>query len=174
MAKRDRAQIEIIGAQIAQAEAQLALLDEQLARTVMSAPFDSVIVSGDLSQSLGSPVERGQVLFELAPLDGYRIVLKVDERDIAHVAPGQHGELAVTAMPGDSLPFTVTSITPVNLAQEGRNYFRVEARLDGDPARLRPGMAGVGKIRVEERKLVWIWTRSLADWVRLTLWSWLP
>jgi hypothetical protein len=77
-------------------------------------------------------------------------------------------------MPGDSLPFTVTSITPVNLAQEGRNYFRVEARLDGDPARLRPGMAGVGKIRVEERKLVWIWTRSLADWVRLTLWSWLP
>jgi RND family efflux transporter MFP subunit len=174
MAKRDRAQIEIIGAQIAQAEAQLALLDEQLARTVMSAPFDSVIVSGDLSQSLGSPVERGQVLFELAPLDGYRIVLKVDERDIAHVTLGQRGELAVSAMPGEFLPFTVTSITPVNLAQEGRNYFRVEARLEGGTGRLRPGMAGVGKIHVDERKLVWIWTRTLTDWVRLTLWSWLP
>lgn len=174
MAKRDRAQIEIIGAQIAQADAQIALLDEQLARTLMAAPFDGVILSGDLSQSLGSPVERGQVLFELAPLDGYRIVLQVDERDIAHVALGQRGELAVSAMPGEFLPFTVTSITPVNLAQEGRNYFRVEARLEGGPARLRPGMGGVGKIHVEERKLVWIWTRSLADWLRLTLWSWLP
>lgn len=174
MANRERSQIEIIGAQIAQADAQLALLDEQLARTVMSAPFDSVIVSGDLSQSLGSPVERGQVLFELAPLDGYRIVLKVDERDIAHVALGQRGELAVNAMPGEFLPFTVTSITPVNLAQEGRNYFRVEARLEGDAGRLRPGMDGVGKIHVDERKLIWIWTRSLTDWVRLTLWSWLP
>jgi RND family efflux transporter MFP subunit len=174
MAKRDRAQIEIIGAQISQAEAQLALIEEQLARTAMTAPFDSVIVSGDLSQSLGSPVERGQVLFELAPLDGYRIVLKVDERDIAHVALGQRGELAVTAMPGEAVPFTVTSITPVNLAEEGRNYFRVEARVEGEGARLRPGMAGVGKIYIEERKLVWIWTRSLTDWVRLTLWSWLP
>jgi multidrug efflux pump subunit AcrA (membrane-fusion protein) len=174
MAKRDRAQIEIVGAQISQAEAQLALLDEQLARTSMVAPFDSVIVSGDLSQSLGSPVERGQVLFELAPLDGYRIVLKVDERDIAHVTLGQRGELAVSAMPGEFLPFTVTSITPVNLAQEGRNYFRVEARLEGGTGRLRPGMAGVGKIHVDERKLVWIWTRTLTDWVRLTLWSWLP
>ena len=174
MAKRDRAQIEIVGAQISQAEAQLALLDEQLARTSMVAPFDSVIVSGDLSQSLGSPVERGQVLFELAPLDGYRIVLKVDERDIAHVTLGQRGELAVSAMPGEFLPFTVTSITPVNLAQEGRNYFRVEASLEGSTGRLRPGMAGVGKIHVDERKLVWIWTRTAIDWVRLKLWSLLP
>jgi RND family efflux transporter MFP subunit len=174
LAKRERAQIEIISAQISQSEAQLALLDEQLSRTVMKAPFDGVILSGDLSQSLGSPVERGQVLFELAPLDGYRIVLKVDERDIAHVLLGQRGELAVNAMPGESVAFTVTSITPVNLAQDGRNFFRVEARIEGEGVRLRPGMAGVGKIHVDERKLVWIWTRTLTDWVRVSLWSWLP
>jgi RND family efflux transporter MFP subunit len=174
MAKHDRAQIEIFSAQLAQAEAQLALVEEQLARVAMTAPFDGIIVSGDLSQSLGSPVERGQVLFEVAPLDGYRIVLRVDERDIAHVEVGQRGELAVTAMPGERLPFTVTNVTPVNLAKEGRNYFRVEARIEGDGARLRPGMAGVGKIQVDERKLIWIWTRSLTDWVRLKLWSWLP
>jgi hypothetical protein len=32
----------------------------------------------------------------------------------------------------------------------------------------------VGKIHVEERRLAWIWTRTLTDWVRLRLWSWLP
>ena len=174
MAKHERAQIAILGAQLDQNEAQLALTEEQLARAVMTAPLDGVIVSGDLSQNLGSPVERGQVLFEVAPLDGYRIVLRVDERDMAHVAVGQRGELAVTAMPGEALPFTVTSIVPVNLAQDGRNVFRVEARLDGESARLRPGMTGVGKIHVEERRLVWIWTRSFTDWVRLKLWAWLP
>jgi RND family efflux transporter MFP subunit len=174
MAKHERAQIAILGAQLDQNEAQLALTEEQLARAVMTAPLDGVIVSGDLSQNLGSPVERGQVLFEVAPLDGYRIVLRVDERDMAHVALGQRGELAVTAMPGEALPFTVTSIVPVNLAQDGRNLFRVEARLEGESARLRPGMTGVGKIHVEERRLVWIWTRSFTDWVRLKLWAWLP
>lgn len=174
MAKHERAQTEILGAQLEQTEAQLALVQEQLSRATMTAPLDGIIVSGDLSQQHGSPVERGQVLFEVAPLDGYRIVLRVDERDIAHVSIGQRGELAVTAMPGQQFPFTVTSIVPVNLAQEGRNLFRVEAHLEGDSGRLRPGMSGVGKIYVEERKLAWIWTRTLTDWVRLKLWSLLP
>jgi RND family efflux transporter MFP subunit len=174
MAKHDRAQTEIFSAQLAQTDAQLDLVEQQLARVTMSAPFDGIIVSGDLSQSLGSPVERGQVLFEVAPLDGYRIVLRVDERDIPYVALGQRGELAVSAAPSRKLPFTVTSITPVNLAKEGRNFFRVEARLDHEGMRLLPGMAGVGKIHVEDRKLVWIWTHALTEWVTLKLWTWLP
>ena len=174
MAKRDRAQVEIIGAQLAQSEAQLALIDEQLARIEMVAPINGFIVSGDLSQSIGSPVERGQVLFEVAPLDGYRIALRVDERDVSHVMLGQRGELAVASMPGERFAFTVTKITAVNTAKEGSNFFRVEATLDQNDPRLRPGMEGVGKIHVDERKLVWIWTHGLTDWFRLWIWSRLP
>jgi RND family efflux transporter MFP subunit len=175
MAKRERAQAEIVTSQIAQAEAQLALVDEQLARTEMVAPFDGLIVSGDLSQSLGAPVERGQVLFEIAPLEDYRVALQVDERDIAQVVVGQRGELTVSSIPGERYGFTVSKVTPVNSAKEGRNFFRVEAKLEARPGpRLRPGMEGVGKISVEERKLVWIWTHGFTDWVRLWIWSWLP
>jgi multidrug efflux pump subunit AcrA (membrane-fusion protein) len=175
MARRERAQAEIVTAQIAQAEAQLALVEEQLARSEMRAPFEGLIVTGDLSQSLGAPVERGQVLFEIAPLANYRIALQVDERDIAYVLEGQRGELTVSSIPGERHAFTVTRVTPVNSAKEGRNFFRVEAALDAPPAsRLRPGMEGVGKIYVEERRLVWIWTHGFTDWVRLWVWSWLP
>lgn len=174
LAKHDRAQSEIVSALLAQSEAQIALVDEQLARVEMVAPFDGMIVSGDLSQSLGSPVERGQVLFEIAPLDGYRIALRVDERDISSVALVQRGELAVTSMPGERFEFKVTKITSVNTAKDGVNYFRVEATLENLDARLRPGMEGVGKILVDERKLIWIWTHTLTDWIRLWLWSWLP
>ena len=174
MAVHDRAQGEMVSAQVAQSEAQLSLVEEQLARSQMVAPFDGFIVSGDLSQSLGSPVERGQVLFEIAPLDGYRIALQVDERDIAHVVLGQKGELSVTAIPGERVNFKVTNITPVNTAKEGRNFFRVEAQLESGANRLRPGMEGIGKIYVDERKLVWIWTHSLTDWLQLWIWSWTP
>jgi len=175
MANHERAQAEIVSSQIAQSEAQLSLIDEQLARTRMVAPFDGVIVSGDLSQSLGSPVERGQVLFEIAPLANYRVSLQVDERDIAQVALGQRGELTVSSIPGERFPFEVSKITPVNTAKEGRNSFRVEAAFRDTPGpRLRPGMEGVGKIHIDERKLVWIWTHSLIDWIRLWMWSWMP
>jgi RND family efflux transporter MFP subunit len=174
LAKHDRAQTEIVSAQLAQSEAQLALIDEQLARVEMVAPFDGVIVSGDLSQNLGSPVERGQVVFEIAPLQDYRIALRVDERDIAYVALGQRGELAVASMPAERFGFTVSKITSVNTAKEGVNFFRVEATVDQPDARLRPGMEGVAKVQVDERKLIWIWTRTLTDWMRLWLWSRLP
>jgi multidrug resistance efflux pump len=87
LAKHERAEYSILDAQHEQAEAELALADEKLARTQLKAPLDGIVVSGDLSQSLGAPIERGQVLFEVAPLDAYRIMLEIDERDIAHVQP---------------------------------------------------------------------------------------
>ena len=174
LADGDAAQVRIVTAQIDQAKAQLALLDDQLSRTELLAPFDGVVVSGDLSQDLGAPVERGQVLFEVAPLDAYRIILQVDERDIAEVAVGRPGNLVLSAFPSQPMPFTVKQITPVSTAREGRNYFRVEADLQGNRERLRPGMEGVGKIEIDRRRLIWIWTHQVIDWLRLKLWSWLP
>lgn len=174
MAGHERARVRVLEAQTAQADAQLALIDEQLARTQLRAPFDAVVVKGDLSQSLGAPVERGNVLFELAPLDTYRVILKVDERDIINVKVGQEGWLVLSSMPQDRLPMAVEKITPVSVVEEGRNYFRVEAAVKGGTQKLRPGMEGVGKIEVDERKLLWIWTYKLVHWVRMWFWSWWP
>ena len=175
MPRQERAQVRVVSAQIAQAEAQLALVEEQLARTEVTAPFDGVVVSGDLSQSLGAPLERGQVMWEVAPLDAYRVALQVDERDIADLKIGQRGELVLSSMPGERHALAVTKITPVSTPKEGRNVFRVEAQLAAQAdARLRPGMEGVAKVEVDERRLASIWTRRLTDWVVLKTWSWLP
>jgi multidrug resistance efflux pump len=174
LAKHDRTQIRILRAKIGQADAQIALLDEQLARCRIVAPFDGVVMSGDLSQSLGSPVERGQVLFEVAPLDTYRVIAEVDERDIGHIAVGQQSELMLPSMPGEVFPFLVEKITPVSTAKEGRNYFRVEGQLEKGSTRLRPGMEGIGKITIDRRKLIWVWTHTAIDWLRLQLWRWIP
>ncbi len=91
LSEHDRSEVSILSARIEQASAQLELVNAQLLRTQISAPFDGVVVSGDLSQSLGSPVERGDVLFKVAPLDDYRLVLHVKESDIKHIEIGQTG-----------------------------------------------------------------------------------
>jgi len=138
------------------------------------AGFDGVVVTGDLSQAIGSPVERGQVLFEIAPLAAYRVVLQVDERDVSDVKVGQAGQLLLAAAPSEPLVFSVEKITPVSTAREGRNYFRVEAKLQGGAERLRPGMEGVAKVEIGRRHLVAIWLRPVIDWARLAAWTWLP
>src|SRR4029078_4929554 len=86
LAEQDRAAMAVLAAQVNQAEAQLQLVEARLARSSVAAPFDGVVVSGDLSQLLGTPVEQGKVLFEVAPLDRYRVILEVDERDIGYLA----------------------------------------------------------------------------------------
>jgi hypothetical protein len=123
---------------------------------------------------LGSPVEKGKTLFELAPLDAYRVIIHVGERDVPYVSVKQHGILALEGTPGDPLPLSLTKITPVTVAEEGRNSFRVEARLTELGRQLRPGMEGVAKIETGQRLIVWIWTRSVLEWLRLTAWKYLP
>lgn len=171
-AQSDLPQIQIVMAQVEQAKAQRQLSESQLERTKIVAPFDGLLTLGDLSQSLGGAIKKGQVLFELAPLDGYRVVLDVDEADIAWLKVGQRGNLVVTAIPDEKFPFEVKLITPVAKVKDGLNYFRVEGTLLASEASLRPGMEGVAKVEIDERRLVWIWTHRAGVWLRLKLWSW--
>jgi RND family efflux transporter MFP subunit len=174
LATKDRAQVAELAAQIEQVAAASSLADDKLSRATLTAPFDGVVVSGDLSQLLGTPVEQGKALFEIAPLDSYRVILEIDERDISNVVVGQRGELTLSGIPNQHTPFTVQRITPVSTTQEGRNFFRVEAHLENGSEGVRPGMEGVGKIVVDRRKLIWIWTHSLVDWMSLSWWKWAP
>lgn len=175
LARRDRTETLLLTSQIEQADAQIALLDQQLDRMTVTAPFSGVVVSGDLTQQLGAPVERGAVLFEVAPLDEYRVILRVDERDITDVTVGQTGALVLSALPDADFRVEVRRITPVSSTLEGANVFDVEAGVAGGPtALLRPGMEGVAKIDVDQRRVVTIWTRRIVHWVRMTLWSWVP
>jgi len=173
MARADRTQLVISQARADEARAQLALVDEQLGRTRIEAPFDGVVIRGDLSQSLGSPVQRGDVLLTVAPRERFRVIVEVDERDIGRVRVGQPGSLALSALPWDTLAVKVTRVTPMANAVEGRNVFEVEAALDAQPDTLRPGLRGVARIAVGREPLLWAWTHRLTEWLRLGVWSWL-
>ena len=174
IAKHDRAGTNIVQAQIEQADARIALLEAQLQRVELIAPFDGIVVSGDLSQSIGAAVKRGDELFQIAPLDAYRVILEVDETHVTEISPGQEGELKVASLLDEILPYTIERITPITESRDSRNFFRVEAELGKSNDRLRPGMEGVAKTRVGDRLLIHIWTEDLVNWVRLKMWAWWP
>jgi len=173
LAAQERATMTILQAQIEQVDAMLSLVTDKVSRATLVAPFDGIVVAGDLQQLLGTPVELGKMLFTIAPLDSYRVILQVEERDISYLKLGQQGKLTLSGIPHRQMDFSVEQITPVSTAQDGRNFFRVEARLYNVSERVQPGMEGVGKVEVGERKLIWIWTHNLVDWVRLSIWKWL-
>jgi biotin carboxyl carrier protein len=171
---RDLVGVRVIKEQINQVIAETELIEQQLQSIHLTAPFDGVVIEGDLSQSLGSPVERGDTLFKIAPLDDYRIILKVDEREIAYVEQGQEGLLTLSSLSQESMPIRIERITSVAKAEDGANFFRVEASLPESGVNLRPGMEGIGKINAGRERLAWIWTHEFIDWFRLWVWSWWP
>ena len=80
----------------------------------------------------------------------------------------------IIGIASDPIPFTISKVTPVATVQDGKNFFRVEARLAQSSIRLRPGMEGVGKVETGQQQLWWILTHPLTEWLSLMSWKWLP
>jgi multidrug efflux pump subunit AcrA (membrane-fusion protein) len=181
MAKSDRVGASTSMARIGEAQAQLALVDEQLARGRIRAPFDALVIQGDLSQAVGAPVRQGDTLLTLATTAAFRVIVEIDEGDIARVHPGQAGQLVLSSLPWDRQQLVVERISPLSRAVEGRNVFEVETRLAtapgtnaaASPVDLRPGLIGRAELVTGRKPPLWAWTRHLLDRIRLTWWSWL-
>lgn len=172
LARADRPLLMVNHAKAAEARAQLELIEQQIERAQLRAPFDGIVISGDLTQSLGAPVRRGDTLMVVAPHDRYRLIVEVDERDIADIKAGAAGRIALAALPAQPFSFQVQRLTPLSATRDGRHFFEVEGKLDASVAALRPGLQGIARIDAEPRPLVSrVFGRALI-WLELRLWSW--
>ena len=171
------AQVAIYKAEVDSADADIAIKLDKVDRAILRAPFDGIVLIGDLQDKVGTSVKTGEPLFEISPDNVLRAQLDVAERDIQDLRqPGddsrtwQKGKLAVGSMPWEKIDFTVESVEQVGQPKEGENYFKVYGRLDHRPGNFAPGLEGQASIEVEHRRLVWIWTHRLVDFLYLHLW----
>ncbi len=171
MAGADRVGTATSMARVSEAQAQLALVEERLQRGRLVAPFDAVVIAGDLSQAIGAPVRQGDVLLTLASGGQQRVIVEVDETDIARVQPGQAGVLALSSLPWQGEDLIVERIVPMSRAVDGRNVFEVQARLVAPGPGLRPGLLGRASVVVGRRPPLWVWLGAAASRVRLAWWG---
>jgi len=173
LAQSDRVQMAINQSKAEVARTELILVEEKLSRSHIVAPFDGIIIKGDLIQSLGAPIKRGATLLSISPSNSFRLIIEVDEKDISTIKLNQQGQVALISMPGEKISFKVERITPIATTKEGRNFFEVEGDLTSVEAMsLRPGLEGVAKIKIGKRPLIWTLTHRIIDWLSITLWSW--
>jgi biotin carboxyl carrier protein len=179
MARNDRAAMIQAQSKQGEARAQLELIDQQLTRGVLVAPMDGVVQEGDLSQQIGSPVERGQSLMTVAPMNRFRTIIELDERDIRWVKVGQLSSLSLSALPWNDIEVKVERINPMAVVRDGHNVFEIEAsisRADQQEviSQLRPGLRGVVKVNVGEESIMNIYARRTAEAVQRAWWRWAP
>jgi biotin carboxyl carrier protein len=167
-----QAQMQMAQAEAERMQAQIDLLSHRIQRATVTSPIVGTITQGDLKRHIGAPVKTGDLLFEVTPLESLRAVLLVSEERIHELTVGQKGSLATASYPDQRLDFEVEMIYPAAEVLNQRNIFRVRARFDGTeiPDWMRPGMEGVSKVEIGKRRWIYIWTRKLVNWIRMTLW----
>ncbi len=172
-------------AQIAQAnsdkaQAQIDLLNYLIEQGKIISPISGAVVKGDLKRQIGAPVKKGDVLFEVTPLESLRAELLVPEDLIFDIAIDQEGYLATVSYPSQRIKFVVERINPMAEVVSNRNVFKVRVQLLAEDPSLedplaehpwmRPGMEGVAKVSIGERRYIWIWTRRIVNWLRMKIW----
>ena len=74
-----------------QAHAQLKMVRHHLANAAINAPFAGIVVEGDLTEMLGAPIRKGDILFKLALLEKLYVEVDIDERDIHELSGDENG-----------------------------------------------------------------------------------
>ncbi len=160
--KRDSAlaQGEVAQSQIARSEmrrhqSRIDLLNERLKNLEIRSPIDGLVVAGDLEKAEGAPLEMGQTVFEVAPLDRMLVEVAIEQSEIGYARPGMPVDIKLNAFPFRSWDGTVKSICPSTEIVNDKAVFVAEVEIENEEMKLKPGMEGTAKVRTDRACLGW-------------------
>ncbi|HEV2576582.1 MAG TPA: efflux RND transporter periplasmic adaptor subunit [Acidobacteriaceae bacterium] len=145
--------------QVAQNEASLKQLEEQLSYTTITSPIDGVVLSRDVQ--VGDAVSSILVLGSTATLvmtlgDTHEVYVKgkVDESDIGKVYLGQAARIKVQSFPDRTFYGKVTKIAPLGVEKDNVTTFEVQISIDNPGGELKANMTANAEVVLEEHKHV--------------------
>ena len=145
---------------IRQLERQLELLNDRLQNLEVICPIDGVVVSGDLERFIGSPLEQGQTLMEIAPMNQMVIEIEIPEYEIGYVKRGAESRIKIDAVGGKSIRLPIDDIYPRAEMRDQRNVFVAKIIVDNANHSLKPGMMGDATLYGPLRPWLWSWVRG--------------
>jgi len=146
-------------AQVAQNQASLKQLEEQLSYTTITSPMEGTILSRDVE--IGDAVSSILVLGSTATLvmtigDTSQVYVqgKVDESDIGRVYLGQAARIKVESFKDKTFQGKVTKIAPLGVEKDNVTTFEVRVSIDNPGGELKANMTANAEILLEEHKNV--------------------
>jgi hypothetical protein len=165
------AEMRIATAQADQARVRLDSVRYHLGQSVLTAPFEGVVVEGDLKKRIAAPVKQGDALFKIARTDRMYVECEVKETDIHEIRDDATGQIAFAGQPKLKFPIRLERIEPVAQVKEQKNIFIVRCQIQGRPEEWwRPGMTGVAKLEVGRRTIFWVISHRTLDFLRMYFW----
>jgi len=140
----------ILEKQIQSAKRELEFLDEEIKSLELKAPFDGILLT-DPSETVGSPVQKGEFVLEIADPDTYLLEILIREEDVEKIGVGSKVKAKFYSFSSQTYKGRVVRVAP-RTTQEVEKVFKVkhvvpcEIKLDEFPENLRYGMHARVKI----------------------------
>jgi len=155
LAQGEVAQSQIARSEMKRHQAKIDLLNEQSKNLEIRSPIDGLIVAGDLDKAEGAPLEMGQTVFEVAPLDRMLVEVAVEQAEVGYVRAEMPVDIKINAFPFRSWTGKVKCICPSTEIVNDKAVFIAEVEIDNEEMKLKPGMEGTAKIRADRACLGW-------------------
>jgi len=157
-----------------EARARRALAEEELAKTLLRAPADGLLVTPHIEQRVGQALARGAEFAIVADTARVTAEVAVPESGAALVRADQPVALKMNPFPTRVFRGKVERVG-AELRQEGEESFVIaEARVENADGALKAGMLGTGKVSTATRPLGFAILRKPLRYIWLKIWPWLP
>jgi HlyD family secretion protein len=161
-----KAQVTVLKARIAQAQAQVARdranlkqLEEQLSYTDIESPIDGIVLSRDveMGDAVSSIIVLGSsatLVMTLGDTSEVYVKGKVDESDIGKVYLGQPARIKVESFKDKTFNGKVTKISPMGVEKDNVTTFEVRVSINNPGGELKAEMTANAEIILDEHKSV--------------------
>lgn len=173
-AKPRSKRLEAMHAEIDAQKAQVDFYRQELEKTRIRAPIDGHVVSRKLMFARGDYLHEGDLIATVENADTLQAEIRMPESTIGEVHLGARSTAKFWAYPGTEFEGHVIRIAPDAEPSDYGKVVRVLVAIDHAGAEVKPGMTGHAKIRGGVYPAIVVYTRALARFVFIEIWSWLP
>lgn len=171
LAKREIAQSQIARSEMKRLSAKIQLLNNRMKDLEVRSPTSGVIVAGDMDKAQGAPLELGQTLFEVAPLDTMVAEIGIPENEIQYIKKNDSVALKINSFPFENWQGKISQIHPSAEIVADNTVFIAEVEIENRDGMLRPGMEGSAKIETRWSPIGWNLFHNAWESVRYwTIW----
>lgn len=155
LAKSDYAASQIASSEMSRLNSEIELLRHQVVNLEIRSPIDGIIVSGDLEKVEGAPLEMGQTLFEVGPMDNMLAEVAIPESEISYIETGMDVEIKLNSFPFKNWTGKIEKIQPRAEIINDESVFIAQVQLPNEALLLRPGLKGAAKVRAKAYPIGW-------------------
>jgi RND family efflux transporter MFP subunit len=153
-------------------QAELARARERLDRTTLRAPFDGIVTTPQIQNSVGRRLQHSDVFAEIIQTSSVLVDVAIPEEDVTLIRDGEPASLKLESYPLRIFRGSVTVVSPRSQVESDQQVFVARVKVANAEGKIRPGMQGHGKISVGWHPAGYVLFRGFGMWLWAKLWTW--